>query len=299
MIDLSVLSREELITLSLRALYSKSGYAQYKMSKFEEYDFYARNKSFLASESVITFTDTDGRLLALKPDVTLSIVKNGKDEREDKVYYNENVYRPDKGTKTFKEIMQTGLELIGEVGEEQIAEVITLACRSLEVISPESVLELSHLDFVDGVLKSAALNDGAIKEVKKALSQKNAEAIACIADREGADGAKLCSLVSLYGKADEVVEKLARFECGQTKSAIAEIKSVTERLKSSGAIDKIVIDFSLTSNGNYYNGFAFRGFIEGVPTSVLAGGQYDNLMKKMKRKARAIGFAVYLDEIGR
>ncbi len=299
MIDLSVLSREELITLSLRALYSKSGYAQYKMSKFEEYDLYARNKSFLTSESVITFTDTDGRLLALKPDVTLSIVKNGRDGREDKVYYNENVYRPDKGTKTFKEIMQTGLELIGEVGEKQIAEVLTLACQSLEIISPDSVLELSHLDFVDGVLKSLALNEVAIKEVKKALSQKNGASVMALAKREGIDAEKLCALVSLYGKAEEVVEKLALFECEQTQKSIAEIKSVVKRLKESGVSEKIVIDFSLTSNGNYYNGFAFRGFIEGVPTSVLAGGQYDNLMKKMKRGARAIGFAVYLDEIGR
>ncbi|MGN1194020.1 MAG: hypothetical protein ACI4SB_00895, partial [Acutalibacteraceae bacterium] len=29
--------------------------------------------------------------------------------------------------------------------------------------------------------------------------------------------------------------------------------------------------------------------------SVLSGGQYDKLMKKMGKKSRAIGFAVYLD----
>ena len=190
MIDLSVLSKEELITLSLRALYKNSGYAPYKMSKFEEYDLYARNKSYLTSENVITFTDTDGRLLALKPDVTLSIVKNGKDGREDKVYYNENVYRPDKGTKTFKEIMQTGLELVGEVGEEQIAQVIALACQSLDIISDDNVLELSNLDFVDGVIKNVGLSDAAAKEVMRALGQKNAAAISAIAKREGVDEGK-------------------------------------------------------------------------------------------------------------
>ena len=190
MIDLSVLSKEELITLSLRALYKNSGYAPYKMSKFEEYDLYARNKSYLTSENVITFTDTDGRLLALKPDVTLSIVKNGKDGREDKVYYNENVYRPDKGTKTFKEIMQTGLELVGEVGEEQIAQVIALACQSLDIISDDNVLELSNLDFVDGVIKNVGLSDAAAKEVMRALGQKNAAAIRAIAKREGVDEGK-------------------------------------------------------------------------------------------------------------
>ena len=66
----------ELVAFDLRSLYSSYGYTKYKMSKFEEYDLYARNKDFLISENVITFTDLSGKLMALKPDVTLSIVKN-------------------------------------------------------------------------------------------------------------------------------------------------------------------------------------------------------------------------------
>ena len=86
--------RSERAVFALRSLYRAHGYSQYKMSKFEEYDLYVRNKSFLISDHVITFTDTMGRLLALKPDVTLSIVKNSRDTAGlQKVYYNENVYR--------------------------------------------------------------------------------------------------------------------------------------------------------------------------------------------------------------
>ena len=65
----SILRREERIVFGLRALYSKYGYRPYRMSKFEEYDLYAGNRSFLPSGGVITFTDTNGRLMALKPDV--------------------------------------------------------------------------------------------------------------------------------------------------------------------------------------------------------------------------------------
>ena len=71
-----VLKNEEKAVFELRELYSKYGYLQYKMSKFEEYDLYVSNKDFLVSENIITFTDTDGKLLALKPDVTLSIIKS-------------------------------------------------------------------------------------------------------------------------------------------------------------------------------------------------------------------------------
>ena len=130
----SVLKNEEKAIFKLRSLYNGFGYSQYKMSKFEEYDLYVRNKDFLISDSVITFTDTNGKLLALKPDVTLSIIKNTKDERNTvkKVFYNENVYRISKGAHSYKEIMQTGLECIGSIDLYNIYEVIMLACESLK-----------------------------------------------------------------------------------------------------------------------------------------------------------------------
>ena len=74
------LKTEEKVVFELREIYGKFGYLPYKMNKFEEYDLYVRNKDFLVSDNIITFTDADGKLMALKPDVTLSIVKKGDDD---------------------------------------------------------------------------------------------------------------------------------------------------------------------------------------------------------------------------
>ena len=79
-LDWNILKPQERLTLQLRMLYERSGFRQYHMSRFEEYGLYQKNRSFLPSEQVITFTDLDGRLLALKPDVTLSIAKNAQVE---------------------------------------------------------------------------------------------------------------------------------------------------------------------------------------------------------------------------
>ena len=75
----------------LRNLYEACGFSRFKMNKFEEYDLYVRNKDFLISDSVITFTDTSGKLLAMKPDVTLSIIKNFRKEGKTlhKVFYDQ------------------------------------------------------------------------------------------------------------------------------------------------------------------------------------------------------------------
>ena len=88
------IKNDEEAILKFKNLYKKFGYRQYKMNKFEEYDLYAENKNFLLNSNIITFTDLNGKLMALKPDVTLSIAKNVKEtEGTQKLYYNENVYR--------------------------------------------------------------------------------------------------------------------------------------------------------------------------------------------------------------
>ena len=96
------ISNEEKVISDFSRICERRGYSQYRMNKFEEYDLYVRNKDFLVSDSVITFTDTSGKLMALKPDVTLSIIKNGKDIPGEiqKVYYNESVYRVSKHTRS-------------------------------------------------------------------------------------------------------------------------------------------------------------------------------------------------------
>ena len=115
LIDDRVMNGQERISFMLRSLYSQHGYERYRMSKFEEYDLYSRNKDFLFSEGVITFTDTTGRLMALKPDVTLSIIRNTREQKgkRNQVYYNESVYRISDTSKTYREIQQTQM---GEAG---------------------------------------------------------------------------------------------------------------------------------------------------------------------------------------
>ena len=59
-----VMKYEERIVFALREMYRRHGYQQFKMRKFEEYDLYARNKDFLVSDNIITFTDLNGKLMA-------------------------------------------------------------------------------------------------------------------------------------------------------------------------------------------------------------------------------------------
>ena len=165
----------EQVIFALRSLYNRYGYTQYKMSKFEEYDLYAKNKDFLISDRVITFTDLNGKLMALKPDVTLSIVKNSTDRPAGlrKLWYNENVYRVSKGSRSFRELMQVGLEAMGAVDSYCILEVLQLAARSLLAIGENVILDVSHLGLLTELMKNLGIPQAETGRVLRFIGEKN------------------------------------------------------------------------------------------------------------------------------
>lgn len=293
------LTAGEKYIFGLRSLYEAYGYMHYKMSKFEEYDLYSKNKDFLVSDGVITFTDTSGKLLALKPDVTLSIIKNttGSTSLTQKLYYNENVYRVSKNTHTFKELMQVGLECIGEVDDLCLYEVLELSAKSLKCISERCVLDVSDIGILLRLLDFAGIPDEEKKEALRCISEKNMHELASKCLAAGADPLKtekLVNIIKLHGTPGEVAEELKKqFEGIIDREESERFFNLVSALDDT---EKIVnIDFSLVEDTDYYNGLIFKGFIEGIPNSVLSGGQYDTLMRKMKRRESAVGFAVYLD----
>ena len=279
------------------------------MRKFEDYDLYSRNKDFLLSDRVITFTDTNGRLKALKPDVTLSIVKNIEDRPSslNRLFYDENVYRVSGRTGTFREIMQMGLECIGDAGNAVAAEVIYLAEQSLALVSEDHdyILKVSDIDIltllVDGMSDSGAVRS----ELLRLVGAKNLHEIARLCEENDIPEEKcrtLTELLKIYGTPPEVMPQIEAICRGtDAEEEVGELADVLKGLyPESGepAERKIVLDFSIVGDTNYYNGMAFEGYIDGIPECVLIGGRYDKLMKRMKKKSRAIGFAIYMDTLG-
>ncbi|MBR6502716.1 MAG: ATP phosphoribosyltransferase regulatory subunit [Clostridia bacterium] len=300
MINSNILRNDEKAIFALRELYEKYGYKPFKMSKFEEYEFYIQNKDFLVSDRIIAFNDTSGKLLALKPDVTLSIIKNGEDVEgfKQKVCYNENVYRVSENTHQFKEIMQTGVECIGDISLYDIYEMVVMAAESLALISDDFVLEVSHLGLISSLLDNICKNANFKAEAIKFISDKNSHDLARICDENNVaelDKIALQNFVSIYGERNAVLQKLEDENVNIGKDNINILRTLSNMLDNLSFSGKIKFDFSAVSDMNYYNGIVFKGYINGLSQSVLSGGQYDNLLYKMGRKSGAIGFAIYLD----
>jgi len=292
---------DERIALALREIYRRFGYQQYKMRKFEEYDLYARNKDFLLSDSVITFTDLNGALMALKPDVTLSIVNSGRDGAGvQKVYYHESVYRVSSGAQSYRELMQTGVECIGDVDDYCIAETLLIAAECLKTISSECVLVLSQMEIVSELADRLNVDADCRAQILRCVGEKNLHGTQALCREHGADeaaSAQLLKLLQIAGTPEAVLPRLRELGCAP--EAVNQLAALTATLEQLGCSEMLRVDFSLVNDMHYYNGVVFKGYVSGVPASVLSGGQYDSLMRKMHRRDRAIGFAVYLDQLER
>lgn len=297
------LKPDERAPLELRGLYEKYGYKKYKIGKFEEYSLYATNRGFMIGDKVLTFTDLDGRLLAMKPDVTLSVINNTAATREksEKLYYIEKVYRENRESHCFKEINQMGLEYMGSIDRYSITEVITLAAESLKTIDCDYLLELSNMDYAIDLLEELKLDEQAYLDILNALRQKNVTGIEAAARLAGVKEnyiSILKRLPFLYGDMEQTISE-ARAMAVNSKMTedLGELEEYCSVLKSLGYGDNIQLDLSMVNDIDYYNGIVFRGYIRSLPGCVLAGGQYDKAMELFGKDAGAVGFAIYLDEL--
>jgi len=307
-IDTTKLSKEEQVYLELVNLYEQFGYKSYHVQNFEEYSLYLDNKSFLSTENVLTFNDRNGKLLALKPDVTLSIVKNSKAgiNANEKLYYRENVYRYDKTSHEYKEIQQIGLEVIGKIDLLSMLEVCSMAIAGFEVIDTDFILDLSHVGLISSLLESSGIIESSVKaDILSCIRAKNTHDLKRFAEKvkisENYINA-LCNIITLCGTGEAVLDKAIAIvkELPNNQKmccAISELREVYTVLSQNGYGEKISIDFSMMNDLDYYNGIIFQGYVKRIPKPVLTGGRYDKLLEKFGKNAGAMGFAIYVSEL--
>lgn len=287
----------------IRDTFELSGYKPYRMRKFEEYSLYADNHSFLTSEYIITFTDTDGKLLALKPDVTLSILKNTKANENvtEKLYYKENVYRLDKHSGEYKEINQIGLECIGKIDVLNVIEIIELALASLAATGKSYILDISDMGIINSLFDYYRIEESVRAAIVEQMSVKSIDGLKRVMDEyalsvELTD--KLVRLLNSPSDYDSALNELRALSVTDSmKGIVNKFTAIKEVFDGTEYKGKLRLDFSTINNTGYYNGIIMQGYVDGVSKVVLYGGQYDKLVEKFRKNLSAMGFALYVDEL--
>jgi ATP phosphoribosyltransferase regulatory subunit len=134
------------------------------------------------------------------------------------------------------------------------------------------------------------------RQILQCLRRKSTHELKDLCENKPDAWKKFKYLAICRGTGDTVLPELeALLTGGEEKQALAELSRLWRILKASGFGENVRFDFSVGNDMRYYSGVVFKGYLQGIPTAILSGGQYDRLPRKMGRKAKAIGFAIYVD----
>ena len=295
------MSKKDLVLLNIRKMYDSYGYKKISLPSFEEYDLYNENKDFI-DRNVLTVMSPNGKLLALRPDITLSVAKKvSKDQslKYSKIYYQENTYNLTKYV-GYEEDEQLGIELIGKESTFLDFEIINLAVKSLDIINKKSMIVLSHAGFISSVFENFDLEYETKEQILDCINRKNSHDIQKILKRNEHISENVKKLIykipELSGNLENIEKELLKYEInGNTKKILSELKQLNSLLMKFYKKSKIIFDFSVVKNLNYYNGIILQGYIEGFPNVILTGGRYDKLFEKFGVDTGAVGFAILTD----
>ena len=295
------MSKKDLVLLNIRKMYDSYGYKKISLPSFEEYDLYNENKDFI-DRNVLTVMSPNGKLLALRPDITLSVAKKvSKDQslKYSKIYYQENTYNLTKYV-GYEEDEQLGIELIGKESTFLDFEIINLAVKSLDIINKKSMIVLSHAGFISSVFENFDLEYEIKEQILDCINRKNSHDIQKIlkSNEHISENVKklIYKIPELSGNLENIEKELLKYEInGNTKKILSELKQLNSLLMKFYKKSKIIFDFSVVKNLNYYNGIILQGYIEGFPNVILTGGRYDKLFEKFGVDTGAVGFAILTD----
>ena len=295
------MSKKDLVLLNIRKMYDSYGYKKISLPSFEEYDLYNENKDFI-DRNVLTVMSPNGKLLALRPDITLSVAKKvSKDQslKYSKIYYQENTYNLTKYV-GYEEDEQLGIELIGKESTFLDFEIINLAVKSLDIINKKSMIVLSHAGFISSVFENFDLEYEIKEEILDCINRKNSHNIQKILKRNEHISENVKKLIykipELSGNLENIEKELLKYEInGNTKKILSELKQLNSLLMKFYKKSKIIFDFSVVKNLNYYNGIILQGYVENFSNVILTGGRYDKLFEKFGVDTGAVGFAILTD----
>ena len=295
------MSKKDLVLLNIRKMYDSYGYKKISLPSFEEYDLYNENKDFI-DRNVLTVMSPNGKLLALRPDITLSVAKKvSKDQslKYSKIYYQENTYNLTKYV-GYEEDEQLGIELIGKESTFLDFEIINLAVKSLDIINKKSMIILSHAGFISSIFENFDLEYEIKEQILDCINRKNSHDIQKIlkSNEHISENVKklIYKIPELSGNLENIEKELLKYEINvNTKKILSELKQLNSLLMKFYKKSKIIFDFSVVKNLNYYNGIILQGYIEDFPNVILTGGRYDKLFEKFGVDTGAVGFAILTD----
>ena len=272
---------------------------------FEDYDVYQHFFPQLRQQMVKTI-DTDGRVLVLRPDVTLPIVETAAREfpRSNQLLkfgYVSTVFREYYGRSTYgKDFLQGGIEILGDSSPECDGEVIVTAAEILKAVGVENIrIDIGTAAYTQALFDGLPLSEEQKVTLKGYMAERNL--VACksyIASLPISSDARkaLEALPVLFGPYAQTLSKARDYSITSGMlNALSRLERVYDYILYAGYADKVQLDFGFASRLGYYTDTVFKVYVDGALYDIIDGGRYDQLSSRFGVDRPACGFGMNIN----
>jgi histidyl-tRNA synthetase len=280
----------------MREVARRWGYREVCTPEFEDLELFTMRSGAGIIEEMYVFLDKGGRNLALRPEITASVIRMYINEAKVApkplrwCYFADcfRYERPQKGR--YRQFWQFGVELIGADTALADAEAIMLAAEMLNATGVTYELKVGHLSFMKNLLED--LEPSAQRRVMANLDKKDFDGLK--ASLESIDKPDLGnSLISLV----ECRDLAEAFEIAGTIPEKERIHQTINTLDAAGV--NYTLNFGIARGLDYYTGMVFEGFAQnlGAENQILGGGAYRLAHLFGGDDVASCGFAIGFDRV--
>lgn len=293
------------IESALRGAFIASGFDEVETPTYEFYDVFQSGVGAYMQESMIKFMDAKGRILVLRPDITVPIARlsaTRMDLRSARLFYIQNSFaaaQPAIGRAG--EFTQAGVELIGDDRCSADAEVIALAIKSLKTCGLETfTIDIGQVAYFKALIEDLSLDEAQAEKLRHAVDSKDLISIEAAADAlklNPEKKAQIKALPDLFGGPEIFSKALSLTDSPKCAAAVENLRTVYNILDEYDLARYLSIDFGMLHDIAYYSGIIFRGIAPAIGFPVVSGGRYDELLDKFGMPTPATGFALGIKRV--
>ncbi|RJQ33015.1 MAG: ATP phosphoribosyltransferase regulatory subunit [Actinobacteria bacterium] len=305
-----ILPKEERELSKIKEITKKAfkswGYLSIKTPAFEYYDLLTAQTGDFITGEVFKFFDSDGALLALRPEMTTPIARlvaqrYSQGPTPIRLSYVADVFRQEKPRQgQQRQFLQAGIELIGSSSGFSDAETIIILIETLKKVGLRDFrVGIGQIDFVNGLIEQLTKDVEVAKEIRKLIARKNLVGLSVFLKRMKASKKSKDALLKAITLNGKYVLTQAKELAGNIKSqaALNNLIKIKSLIQSYGYLENVVFDLSIVRDFDYYTGVVFEAYSPQVGLPIAGGGRYDGLLKTFGVDMPSAGFAIGLERL--
>ncbi|AET63741.1 histidine--tRNA ligase [Methanothrix harundinacea] len=326
--------RRNAVRRRMQEILEQWGYSEVSTPTFEHLELFTIKSGPSIIDEIYAFQDKGGRDLALRPELTASVMRMYVGELQKaakplRLHYFGNCFRyerPQRGR--FREFWQLGAELVGSDRPDAEAEAIALAQELIKSAGVSGDLHLGYLGLIRAMMRTIPASER--PTLMRFIDKKERTLLAEKLQEIGRDHLGLLELIDLKGRraldrAAEMAEDLAKMSdallddgvaAGDSDTAsaagdraarsdraapadldLAHFAELVDLLATYGV--EATVDFEIVRGLEYYTGTVFEIYATGLgaQNQICGGGTYSLAALLGGQETRSTGFGIGFDRI--